>query len=281
MIAMKNLHPHLPMLIALLATLAMLVHGPIAQLPHYHDFADTRCWLELPNAADVLSNVGFLLVGAWGLARLWPLRRHPLLAPGWTGYALFLAALMLTALGSSYYHLAPDNARLVWDRLPIALACAGLLAAVRAENRPGADIHTDTLLLSAAAVASVAWWHYTERQGLGDLRPYLLLQGLPLILIPLWQAIHGASRQDRVAFAAALTLYALAKAAELRDHEILAVLGVMSGHTLKHLLATGAALVLTLRLLHRTGKKRPSASGPEVFDVNFGYRCAKKGNKNA
>jgi hypothetical protein len=248
---MKRLLPHLPLLLTLAITLAMLIHGPIAQLPHYHDFADSRSWHGLPNVADVLSNVGFALVGAWGLVRLWPLRRRPELAASWPGYALFLAALALTAFGSSYYHLAPDDARLVWDRLPIALACAGLLAAVRAETRTGTHVLAWTLCLSAAAVASVGWWHFSGLHGQGDLRPYLLLQGLPLLLIPLWQAIHGAPRQDRIAFGAALTLYALAKVAELYDHQILAVLGSLSGHTLKHLLATAAALVLTLRLVRR------------------------------
>jgi len=40
------------------------------------------------------------------------------------GYWLFLIGLLLTAFGSSFYHLAPNNARLIWDRLPID--CLGL-----------------------------------------------------------------------------------------------------------------------------------------------------------
>jgi len=270
---MKTLLQKLPWMLTLLLALAMLVHGPIAQLPHYHDFADTRSWLGLPNAADVLSNAGFALVGIWGLIRLWPQRRHPALKEGWPGYAIFLVALVLTAAGSSYYHLMPDNDRLVWDRLPIALACAGLLAAVRAETRPGTDIHTWSLLLSAAALASVGWWHYTDLGGLGDLRPYLLLQGLPLILIPLWQAIHGAPRQDRIVFAVALGLYALAKVSELYDHQIMALLGEFSGHTLKHLLATAAALVLTWRLVRRTVDAAPA---DRALNADIGYRYDQK-----
>jgi len=30
--------------------------------------------------------------------------------------------LRLTAVGSAYHHLAPDNQRLSWDRLPMTLA---------------------------------------------------------------------------------------------------------------------------------------------------------------
>src|SRR6185369_5256246 len=161
---------------------------------------------------------------------------------GWPGYLLFLASLVLTAIGSAYYHWAPDNARLVWDRLPIALACAGLLSAVWAETRPRpGGGHTTGLALFA--VASVAWWVFTDRQGHGDLRPYLLMQGLPLVLIPLWQAIYRAPPRDRAAFGLALVLYVLAKVAEVLDHQLLALLGGLSGHTLKHLLATAAAAV--------------------------------------
>ena len=160
-------------------------------------------------------------------------------------------ALVLTAIGSSFYHLAPDNARLLWDRLPIALACAGLLAGVRAETQGASDRHLYTLLLAIAAVVSVVWWYFTELQGAGDLRPYLLLQGLPLILIPLWQAIYQVSAADRRSFGIAICLYVVAKVAELHDHELLEMLGWISGHTLKHLLATAAAAVLVNRLVQR------------------------------
>ena len=185
----------------------------------------------MANGADVLSNLGFALVGLWGLHRLWPARHLPAVARGWPGYALFLAALVLTALGSGFYHLDPDNGRLVWDRLPIALACAGLLSGACAENRPNVDGRRTTALLALGAVLSVAWWHFTEQAGQGDLRPYLLLQGAPLVLIPLWQAISGAPRAERAAFGIAIGLYVAAKAAELHDREVLGALGWMSGHT--------------------------------------------------
>jgi hypothetical protein len=246
-----RLLPRLPLVLTVLAVIALLLYGPIAQLAHYHEFADQRSALGLPNLADVLSNAGFALIGLFGLLRLWPMRRQPAISAGWAGYCLFLVALVLTAIGSSFYHLAPDNARLLWDRLPVALACAGLLAAVRAETQLASGRHRYALLLVIGAVASVAWWYFTELQGAGDLRPYLLLQGLPLILIPLWQAIHRAPAADRRAFAIALFLYVLAKVAELHDHELLEILGWISGHTLKHLLATAAAAALVNRLVQR------------------------------
>ena len=237
-----------PALLALVAA-AMLVHGPIAQLARYHEFADTRSLFAIPNAGDVLSNVPFALVGLWGFVALrhrsMGLFRHPALR----GYAIFLAALILTAGGSALYHLAPDNARLVWDRLPIAIACAGLLAAVHAETRDPAQPAWVPIALVIAAIASVAWWAFTESRGAGDLRPYLLLQGAPLLLIPLWQHFAKSPREARVTFAAAILLYALAKAAELGDFPILDALGFMSGHTLKHLLAAAAGALIVAHAL--------------------------------
>ena len=90
-------------------------------------------------------------------------------------------------------------------------------------------------------MAGVAWWAAT-----GDLRPYLLLQAAPLLLIPLWQAQNAAPRRERLGFAIGIGLYVLAKAAELADAPILAATGFVSGHTLKHLLAAAAAAVIVL-----------------------------------
>jgi len=214
-------------LIALIAV-AMLVHGPIAQTARYHDFADVSVWLGIGHAADVLSNLPFAIVGIWAL-----LRRRA--GAAWTA---FDAALVLTAIGSAYYHASPDDARLVWDRLPIALACAALLAAVHSEMRGRAEM-PKLAALCAAAVASVVWWHVT-----GDLRPYLLLQGAPLLLVPFWQWQGGAPRRARALFGIAIAGYVAAKACEVFDHEILAAATVVSGHTLKHLLAAAAALMI-------------------------------------
>lgn len=247
---MKSLHHHLPLLVAALLAAAALLHGPIHQPAGYHDFADQTLRFGIPHFCDVTSNIGFALSALWGWIRLAPLRAHPELRCGWAGYRLFLTGLFLTAFGSSWYHLAPDNAGLVWDRLPIALACAGLLAGVWGDVR---QRESGKLVswLALAAVASVAWWYFTDLSGNGDLRPYLLLQLLPILLIPLWQWIYRMPGADRLAFGAALAIYVVAKFAELNDHEIAAVLGPVTGHTLKHLLATAAAALIVGRLVFR------------------------------
>ncbi len=256
----------LPLFLTLLACAILVLYGPVPQLANYHAFADTGSLFGMHHAGNILSNAGFALVALWGLARLWPQRQHAAMRAGWPGYLLFMIALLLTAAGSSFYHAAPDNFRLVWDRLPIALACVGLLAAVRAETVGVAQGVThgtrDAWLLALLATASVGWWYASAQLGSEDLRPYLLLQILPLLLIPLWQKIYGSNAEDRAAFGWAIALYVLAKGAEVTDHALLAHLGGVSGHTLKHLLATAAAGVIVARLVRRTGRQtvpRPAA----------------------
>ena len=152
---MKRVIDHLPELLIVAAGFGLWLHGPILQLPHYNDFADQRALLGINDGANVLSNVGFAAVGLWGLWRLWPARQQTPLAKGWPGYSLFLISLVLTALGSGFYHMAPDNSRLIWDRLPIALACAGLLAA--ATRNPGRALMVATSRCCYPWLRSLVW----------------------------------------------------------------------------------------------------------------------------
>jgi hypothetical protein len=228
--------PHLALYGAALLVLAMAVYGPIPQLANYHAFADQRVLAGVPHAGDVWSNLGFLIVAAYGALRMW---RTRLCEPA---HALFVGALALTAAGSTWYHRAPDDARLVWDRLPIALACAALLAAGLKQAYPKLTMALP--LLVAFAALSVPWWSLT-----GDLRPYLLIQAAPLLLIPMLQWQARAPLAQRTGFIVAIALYVLAKMFELADAPVFQALGVVSGHTVKHLLAALAAFVLTRVLL--------------------------------
>jgi hypothetical protein len=247
---MHSIKRFAPTLTVVIGLLALLYHGAIPQPADYHAFADTRGLLFLPNALDVLSNIGFLLVGVWGLWSLKSIPYNPVSSITRSAYFAFMVALMLTAFGSGYYHLAPDNARLVWDRLPIGLACGALLVGGFAENhRQTSKFALPVMLL--VAVVSVIWWAVSERLSVGDLRAYLALQAAPLILIPLWQWASGKPTRDRAAFGCAVLLYVLAKIAELNDAQLHALLGLVSGHTLKHILASLAALVLTAEMLRK------------------------------
>ena len=228
---LTHARPNLALYLAAILFLAMAAYGPIFQPQNYHAFADQRTLFGLPHVGDVLSNLGFVLVAMLGAYRMWTARRHH------PAQMLFFAALALTAAGSIWYHLAPDNARLVWDRLPIALACAALLAWALQDAYPKLKLAWP--VLAACGALSVWWWTVT-----GDLRPYLLIQLAPLVLIPLLQWQSNAPLGKRTAFIVAIILYVLAKVCELADQSLFQALGAVSGHTLKHLLATLAALVL-------------------------------------
>jgi hypothetical protein len=232
-------------LVAEVLAVGLAWHGPVRQPAGYHAFADARTWFGLPNGANVASNLPFALVGLWLLAGL---RRAGGAATG--AWRLFGLALLCTAAGSALYHLAPANGTLVFDRIPIAWACAALVAALLAE-RVDARWATPPLLAAGLAFAtlSVLHWWWTERLGAGDLRLYLFVHALPMLLVPalLLQRhappLPGATPD--AAWWAVLGCYAAAKAAELLDHRLLDLLGFASGHALKHLLAAvGAALLV-------------------------------------
>ena len=233
---------------ALLAA-ALLLHGPVLQWPDYHAFADRRAWLGLPHAADVLSNGPFALVGTWGLWRL-----RGMNAPATAAWRVFCAALIATALGSTLYHLAPGNTALVFDRLPIAWACASLLCAFLAERGHARAARAGVLAAAlVAASASVAVWWWGERLGAGDLRAYLFVQFLPMLLVPLTLLAHREAGAPGAvpasAWWAVLAFYAGAKGMELADRIVFDMLGVVSGHTLKHLLAAAGAACLVAGLV--------------------------------
>ena len=222
--------------LALMAAVVAAWIPPVAQDPAYHRMADGRTLLGVPNALNVLSNVGFVLVGALGC---WGLRgaRAPFLdrRERWP-YRVFFAGLLLTGLGSAYYHLAPDNARLVWDRLPLAMTLMALFAAIIAERL---SVRTGLLLLpllAALGAGSVLVWYQGELLGSGDLRLYGMVQFYPLLAVPILLLLPPRYSGGGWLLGAIL-LYALAKAFEALDAPIFGLGRAVSGHTLKHLFA--------------------------------------------
>ena len=221
--------------------LLMLRLPPIPQSPAYHDFADHRAWLSVPNFGNVASNLAFAAVGVWGLAFLFRIDpAHYFVDPRerWP-YILTFLGVLLTAFGSAYYHLAPNNARLVWDRIPMTIVFGSLVAAVIAER---ISVHAGLRLLPfliALGVGSVLQWYVDELHGHGDLRFYAAVQAYSTIVLLL--ALLLPPKYSRGAdFAVVAGFYVLAKTFELLDRRIFALVHVVSGHTLKHLVAAAA-----------------------------------------
>lgn len=226
--------------------LALALLPPLTQPQEYHRFADTRAWLGVPNFLDVASNLAFLSVAVAGLSTV--LRNFSGRAERMP-YMLFFLALAATAFGSAWYHLAPDNARLFWDRLPIAVCFAALLSAVIAERL---SRRAGLLLLAplAATGAGTVWyWLYCEGLGVGNVLPYFAFQLHALLAILLLMHFYPSRYNRGEDLYRVALLYGAALAAELLDRYIFALGEVISGHTLKHLLAALAAYQL-VRMLH-------------------------------
>jgi hypothetical protein len=231
----------------------IFVQAPIPQDPSYHEFADQRGFLGLPHALNVATNLFFLLVGAIGLARIfrWSRGGTAFESPAETiPYTALYLGLFLTGFGSAYYHIAPDTDRLFWDRLPISIAFMSYLATViteRIDRRTGV---VAVFPLIAYGVFSVVYWRLTEQSGHGDLRYYILAQVLPLILVPLmvW-LLPSPYTRGRDLFVVT-GLYMLAKLLEIADSFVFSLGQIISGHTLKHIAAAGAALWI-LRMLQK------------------------------
>lgn len=224
----------------------------IPQPQSYHNFADQRSWLGIHNFGDVASNLLFAAAGVWGLIFLSTQRGHDqfLDARERWAYLLIFLGLLLTALGSSYYHLVPDNARLVWDRLPMALAFMGLVSAMiseRASVSAGFYLLPPLLLVGVGSV--VQWWH-TETLGAGDLRFYAAVQVYAVLILPVLLLLPPRYTRGPD-FVVVFVFYVLAKVFETADRQIFSLdQHTISGHTLKHL-AAGAAGFWILRMLQK------------------------------
>jgi Ceramidase len=223
--------------ITVLSAVTLFSINPIRQDSGYHLFADTRVIAQLPNFFNVVSNLPFLVIGFQGI-RLTSAAEFNL---GSTflkkAYLLFFIGVLLIGLGSSFYHYRPDNSRLLWDRLPITISFMAFFCAMVGECVSTKLAMRLFLPLLALGIASVVYWYLSELQGHGDLRPYILVQFLPIVLTPLILWLYDGKQKNCQYVWAVLGAYFLAKIAESMDAAIYRHLFVISGHSLKHLLA--------------------------------------------
>jgi thiamine transporter ThiT len=237
--------------LALLALAAVVGHFTFALTPersqamlanlglHAHVggnvFADTRSCLGIDNAMDVLSNLPFAVFGVWGMCRLSSsactrIQRSLL--------QCFFSGLLLTTVGSMVFHLSPSNGTLVWDRAGMAVAFAGVLglaASERVSERAGHWLAVVTLLAAAIAL----WvWHVTA-----DVLPWGVLQfgGMGLVLALAY--VKPQTGNLGLSLLILIVFYGLAKVLESSDHAVFEATGQwISGHSLKHVVASFAAL---------------------------------------
>lgn len=236
-------------LLLLFVTLGvMMLLPPITQDLMYHAFTDRRALLGIPSFLNVVTNLPFLAVGLAGIILC---TRKPGIIGACRAWQSFFIGVTLIGLGSSYYHLAPDNNTLVWDRLPMSIGFMGLLVAVISEH---VNVRLEKILLTPVifvGVASVIYWHYTD-----DLRLYVWVQFIPLLAIPALLFIYKSPFPHRGMLIAALGIYAASKVAEYYDQFVFDwTSSLISGHSLKHLLAALAPFLVYLMLKRRTVKQ--------------------------
>src|SRR5262252_6567055 len=217
---------------AMAVTLAALLLVPvIPQEQSYHQFADQRALLGMPNFWNVVSNLPFIVIGAIGLAQF---HRDAVTL-------VLFGGIFLTGFGSSYYHWSPSDSTLLWDRLPMTLAFMAILAAAIEER---VDAQAGRLLLwplLVLGIVSLMVWRWRD-----DLRLYAWVQFYPCLALPVLFVLCRPKYTGVSWWVIAAVLYVLAKVMEYTDRAIYLAGSIVSGHTIKHL-AAGAACYAILR----------------------------------
>jgi len=203
--------------------LLFVIAPPIVQPQDYHAFAGPR----MPN---VVSNAAFAIVGVAGLL-LMRGARFVNRQERWDAVVFFVGTVLIS-IGSTIYHLHPNDETLVWDRAGIVVAFMSFLAMILHERHDGAPWLLVALI--ALGVFSVYWWRVS-----GDLRLYGWVQFFPMlagvVIVLLDEPRHSG---EITALSIVLVVYVLAKIFELLDRSTYDLTGgLVSGHTLKHYLA--------------------------------------------
>lgn len=218
--------------------------GPLPQEQWYHQFVDTRMMLGIPNAMDVLSNIFFVIVGVLGMNEVGKVMGLDTKKSWWW----FFLAILLVAPGSAYYHLNPNDTTLIWDRLPMSMGFMGLYIVLLCEH---ISLKFEKALYPALilGILSVFTWVMTN-----DLRIYYWVQFSSFITIPIILLLFKSRYGKKYLYGVTLAFYGLAKWTEIKDKEIFyATHELISGHTLKHILA--AVGLLALWWMVKTRKK--------------------------
>ena len=202
-----------------------LITNKIPLPQEYHNFADKRIFLGIPNMMNVISNFVFLIPAIIHFKRT---KKNTLL----------ILHIILLSIASGYYHLNPSDETIFWDILMIATTSMIVLITI-SDTKYG-------LLLYSYAIFSILYWKYSD-----DLRLYILiLIGVPLyIVLKYYKNINLKKYIYVIVFMGILT-----RISEHNDHEIYEFTNYqISGHTLKHIFAI-IAVWYVVKLLQKVNK---------------------------
>ncbi|MCW9015044.1 MAG: alkaline phytoceramidase [Gammaproteobacteria bacterium] len=241
--------------ISMAAVITMLLFPAIPQEASYHEFADQRAMFGIPNFLNVISNIPYLVFGLFGCFLIFKESQLVIIKSLKIVYLMFFMGVILVFMGSVYYHLNPDNSTLFWDRLPMSLAFMSFFTVIIGEyihKKAASQLYFPLLLLG---MASVIYWYWSETIGEGDLRLYILVQFLPVILIPIILRLFSTRFTHGYYFALIIGCYVLAKGFEMADQLVFDTVGIVSGHSLKHLISAVAPYLFYLALKQRKSRE--------------------------
>ena len=220
----------------IIGVLIVLNISPLPQNPDYHNFADQRQMIGMPHFWNVISNLPFIIVSFIAVNNLLQdgILKYPQAL--FSCYLVFFIAIGTVGMGSAYYHLQPTNETLFWDRLPMTIGFMSFVSIIIGEyisEKVALKLLVPFILIGTA---SVIYWYLTEQAGHGDLRPYGLVQFLPMLIIPMILLMFPARYTHTLYIWGMLGTYMIAKVFELCDGDLFNMIG-WGGHAIKHVFA--------------------------------------------
>lgn len=236
----------------LISLIGVLSISPIPQDLEYHKFADQRGWLGISNFNDVISNIPYAIVGIIGTFLTFRQKNNIIEKSEFLAFLCAFAGIFLVSLGSAYYHFAPNNHSLVFDRLPMTIGFMAIFSLIIAER---IDTKAGIILLPILILAgffSIFYWDYTESVNRGDLRFYALVQFFPIVAMPIVLRLFTAKYTGTYYLVEMIIFYVIAKLLEHFDAEIFSLTSnIISGHSLKHISSALACYSLVRYLKYK------------------------------
>lgn len=148
---------HVVLVSVLVVFFIMLLTPKVSHSPNHHLFADMRNFLGVPNTMNVLTCFPFLLIGVPSLVICLSGTCFGISLKGemWS-WGLFYAGISLAAFGSAYYHLNPDDDRIIWDKIPVMIATVALISSLvieRVDEKTGVTCLISLIALIFVSVA--------------------------------------------------------------------------------------------------------------------------------
>lgn len=238
---------HILLFITIVGIISVLFIGPINQNQEYHLFADQRTFFSISNFWNVISNIPFEIAGIFGIFYCF---REVTKTTDYQSVAqvfVFFMGIFLTGLGSSFYHLNPTNETLFWDRLPMTISFMAFFTIVISDFISIKLAARLFIPLLTSGILSLLYWQITESKGVGDLRFYVLVQFLPIVLITTILILYKNNNGSTLYYFVLLT-YLLAKLFEINDDLIFSTNHIISGHSIKHIIAALAPFLFLIGL---------------------------------